>query len=114
MSCQLRFPRARSPNAFVNSVRAARKGLESASADDGVPTPSALRGPPSRSVRRRGRRRAIRVPIGRMGASAQRAERVGDAEACAAGEMVGDAIRDPDGEHGEDEGTAHNLKERTR
>src|SRR3989442_15370604 len=99
MTCQLRLPVARSPNAFVNSVRAATKGLTGApSAGGGAPAPSGPAERPWYTSMKWGRR---------MARSAQGTEGVRDAEGRLPPEPGRDHVRHPDGEDCEDGPPAH-------
>src|SRR5260370_22681017 len=112
MTCQLGFPLARSPNAFVNSLRAATKGLASSGAGGGVPAPSAPGEPPRPASMNRGRHMATRSPMRRIRRSAQGTECMRDAEARVPGDPVGDDTRYPHGHDHEDDRPAHHLEQR--
>src|SRR5438445_762126 len=114
MICQLRFPVARSPNAFMNSLRAATKGLTSRAAGGAVPTQSEPRERPRRSSMNWGRRMATRSPMRRMARSAQGAEGMRDAEARMTRQASRDDMRHPDRKDREDERPAHHLEQRAR
>src|SRR3989454_766868 len=114
MTCQLRFPWARSPNAFMNSWRAAMKGLTSCEAGGAVSTPSEPGRRPRRASMKRGRRMATRSPMRRIVRSAQGTECLRDAKARVPGESLGDDMRHPHGEYGENDRAAHHFDQRTR
>src|SRR5437588_10418796 len=113
MSCQFRLPRARSPKAFMNSCRAARKGLPSGCDGGALSAPAVAIEHLNRSAMTRGRREAIRSPM-RMGTSGQGTEGVGDADARVPRAPAGHPPRHPNGENRENERTADDFEERTR
>src|SRR5207244_1551195 len=113
MSCQFRFPRAKSPNAFMNSCRAARKGLPSGWAGGALSPLAVAIEHLNRSAVTRGRREAIRSPM-RMGTSAQGPEGVGDANTRVPREPAGHPPRHPNGENRENERPADDFEKRAR
>src|SRR5258708_22421997 len=115
ISCQLRFPTAKSPDAFMNSVRARRNGLSrlagTALSRVGF-RPLAAR--PKCWAMNRGSRMVVLPLMGRTkGRLAQGPERLGDAEVRVACDAAGDGVGDVDREDGEDHRTAHDLEQRT-
>src|SRR5260370_34098700 len=110
ISCQLRFPTAKSPNAFMNSVRAARNGLSCLAGTALCEIRSGSSAARAKCwVMIRGSRIAVLLPMGRKSArpSAQSPERLGDAEMRVARDSAGDGGGDLDRENGEDARTAH-------
>src|SRR6266702_4163482 len=114
MSCQLRLPLAKSPKAFMNSVRAARKGLPSGWAGAALSPPVVALERPNRSAMTRGSHPAIRSPKRRMGTSAQGPEGVGDADTRMPREPAGHPPRHPHGENRENERPPDDFEERAR
>src|SRR6266566_3411144 len=103
MSCQLRLPLAKSPKAFMNSVRAARKGLPSGWAGGALSGSCDALTRPDRSAMIRERRQTTLSAMRRMGTSGQGPEGVGDADARMPREPAGHAPRYPHGENRENE-----------
>src|SRR2546427_8226877 len=112
MTCQFRLPLAKSPNAFMNSYRAARKGLPSGWAGGTLSAPAVALGCPNRSAMTRGKHEAIRSPKRRMGTSGQGPEGVGDADTRMPREPAGHAPRHPNGENCENERPTDDFEER--
>src|SRR5712691_11637742 len=114
MSFQFRLPLAKSPKAFMNSRRAARKGLPSGWAGGTLSGPCEALTRPDRSAMIRERRETTRSAMRRMGTSGQGPEGVGDADARMPREPAGHPSRHADGENRENQRPADDFEERAR
>src|SRR6185437_6002542 len=104
--CQLRFPRARSPNALANSRRAFSTIVFGRPVASGEAAGSGDRPPLVRIL-------VERFILRLRNDSTQRAQRVGDPDTRPDGEAPGHRRRHGDRENGEDQRAADDLKQRT-
>src|SRR2546421_417364 len=114
MSCQLRLPLAKSPKAFMNSCRAARKGLPSGWAGGALSGPCDALTRPDRSAMIRERRQTTRSAMRRMGTSGQGPEGVGDADTRMPREAASYPPRHAHRENRENERPTDDFEQRTR